>query len=226
MKIRKTATALILTAVIAVTACAQKYEDEKFFKVARDPNGTGVMITSYSGSKKEVSIPPSIQNLPVTGIGKDAFQSKLLTSVTIPNSVTSIGTQAFQKNFLTSVNIPDSVTSIGPLAFEGNLLTRVTIGNSVKYIEEGAFVNNKLGNVTFPNSVRGIGPGAFAGNPLTSITIPSNVFLMGGRRGSEGVFFYEGYELPKGFFDWRYEENKSEGGTYILDEKEQTWKKQ
>ncbi|MBQ4143796.1 MAG: leucine-rich repeat protein, partial [Thermoguttaceae bacterium] len=55
-----------------------------------------IEITKYTGSASSVTIPSSIDGLPVTSIGNEAFWCcKSLTSVTIPDSVTSIGNEAF-----------------------------------------------------------------------------------------------------------------------------------
>ena len=76
-------------------------------------NGT-ITITGYTGPGGAVTIPDTIDGLPVTSIGEWAFSCcNGLTSVTIPNSVTSIGDAAFQYcTSLTSVTIPNSVTSV------------------------------------------------------------------------------------------------------------------
>ncbi|GHV77114.1 hypothetical protein AGMMS49942_19350 [Spirochaetia bacterium] len=193
-------------------------------------NAGQVMITGYLDTiHKNVVIPSTIEGLPVAFIGYGAFQSKALTSVTIPNSVTTIGNfafsnnqltsvtipnsvttigySAFGNNKLTSVTIPNSVTTIGYFAFYGNQLTSVTIPNSVTTIGHYTFSNNKLTSVTIPNSVTTIEDGAFANNQLTSITIGSNVSISYG--GPYDAF-------PNGFKTY-YDGNSKQAGTYTYD---------
>src|SRR3981189_1690467 len=83
-------------------------------------NGT-ITITGYTGPGGHVTIPNTINGLPVTGIGSySLYYNTQLTRVTIPHSVTSIGDGAFLNcSSLVSVNIPNGVTSIGSAAFAG-----------------------------------------------------------------------------------------------------------
>ena len=142
--------------------------------------GKTFLITEYINNDiLDVVIPSDINGKQVVSIWNDAFSSKQLTSVTIPDSVTSIGHRAFENNQLTSVTIPNSVTSIGNSAFENNQLTSVTIPTSVTSIGSGAFKNNQLTSVTIPNSVTSIGSYAFTENQLTSVTIPNGVTSIG-----------------------------------------------
>jgi len=112
---------------------AQQYDPESDFQIDWDKNVKGgIIIAKYIGTKTEISIPPSIQNNPVTGIGKNAFQSnRRITKVTIPNGVKSIGNDAFSGcERLTSVNIPDGVTEIGWRVFLAcESLTSIIIPN-------------------------------------------------------------------------------------------------
>lgn len=120
---------------------------------------------------ESVTIPNS-----VTTIRNSAFAGNQLTSVTIPNSVTSIWDNAFSSNQLTSITIPSSVTSIADNAFSFNQLTSVTISNGVTDIWRRAFYNNiNLNSIIIPNSVTSIGEAAFGYVNLQSITIPNSV---------------------------------------------------
>ena len=167
-----------------------------------------ITITEYTGSGGAVTIPDTINGLPVTSIGNAAFAycssltnvtipdsvtnigdyafswCERLTNFTIPNSVTNIGYEAFYRCYsLSSVSIPNSVTSIGDYVFcYCHSLTNVTIGTNVTSIGTLAFNGCwSLINVTIPNSVTNIGgSGAFFGcHSLTNITIGNGVITIG-----------------------------------------------
>jgi len=150
-----------------------------------ESSGTAVTITKYTGPGGDVTIPDTIEGLPVSSVGYQAFRDCVsLTGVAIPNSVTSIGEAAFFRCAgLTNIRIPNSVTSIGPYAFlECSSLTSITIPNSVTSIEFEAFRNcTGLTSVRIPNSVTMIASGAFGGcTSLSSITIPRSVTAVQG----------------------------------------------
>ena len=130
-------------------------------------NNGAITITKYTGPGGDLTIPNTINGLPVTSIGNYAFLYRGdLSSVTIPNSVTAIGFAAFfQCNGLTSITIPDGVTTIGNQSFAYCWgLRSVSIPNSVTSIEVGAFwLCGSLTNVTIPASVTSIGSNPFAG---------------------------------------------------------------
>jgi hypothetical protein len=159
------------------------YDSESDFKVIPDTDVSGgVTITKYLGSKREVRIPPSIQNLPVTSIGELAFSrctSLASTSITIPNSVIRIEDKAFSGcTSLVSVNIPNSVTNIGNKAFSGCYrLTSITIPNSVTRIGDNSFQNcTTLASITIPDSITTIETMAFYGcKSLTSVTFQGTI---------------------------------------------------
>ena len=72
-----------------------------------------VTITGYVGKDTDVTIPTTIDNLPVTSIGESAFAGTSVKKVTIPDSVTHIDWFAFTGcATLTEIIIPSSVTLI------------------------------------------------------------------------------------------------------------------
>ena len=147
-------------------------------------NNSKITITGYIGSGGAVTIPSTINGLPVASIGNGAFLDRTsVTSVTIPSSVTSIGDEAFSGcTGLTSVTIPTSVTILGIVTFYGCTgLTSVTIPSSVTSIGVGTFYGcTGLTSVTIPNSVTSLGDEAFYGcTGLASVTIPTSVTSLG-----------------------------------------------
>jgi len=194
-----------------------------------------ITITRYIGNDKDVVIPGTVTSpdgsvtFKVTTIGIFAFTGggflirlsmpkdfiknkntlrncKLLTSVTIPNTVRSINGAAFSgckslKNIsipnsvtnidmmafygcksLKNISIPDSVTKIDSMAFSGcKSLDNIIIPNSINIIENMVFFScHSLKNITIPESVTSIGETAFGQcHSLRNITIPESVTSIG-----------------------------------------------
>jgi hypothetical protein len=159
-----------------------------------------ITITEYTGSSGMVSIPSSIDFLPVTSIGDwtfghnesltnvtipsgvvsigdDAFADTSLTSVIIPSSVTDIGNESFGWCSLTSITVPDSVTNMGYMVFYETGVTNAVIGNGVTAISDSAFEYcTSLATVTIGKNVNTIGEGAFSAcEKLNNVVIPEGV---------------------------------------------------
>lgn len=169
-------------------------------------NGT-ITLTGYTGAESDVTIPDTINGLPVTEIGASAFNGmNSLSNVVIPDSVlnideaafawcsgltnlvlgqnvANIGPVAFRDCYgLRSVVIPDSVTNLTQQSFEFCTgLTNVVIGKGVKTVGVQVFSSCiNLPGVTIPTNVVTIGDSAFAGcYGLASVTIPSTVTAIG-----------------------------------------------
>ena len=145
----------------------------------------GVIITNcLSSTAGELSIPPTIEDKPVTMIGENAFRScSKLTSVSIPGTVTRIEDKAFYGcTGLTSLNVPDNVTSIGKYAFYACVkISDVQLGKGLKSIGDWAFntcVN--ISSVTIPDNVTSIGDRAFFGCiKLDNITLGKGLTTIG-----------------------------------------------
>lgn len=126
-----------------------------------------ITVTGYAGPGGDVTIPDTINGLPVTSIGQGAFFTcSNITDITIPTNVNNIGDGAFYGcSSLTSLTIPNSVTNTGERMF---------------------YFCTSLTNVTLPSSLNNIGPETFNScSSLSSITIPSGVTHIG-----EDAFIY------------------------------------
>jgi len=143
-----------------------------------------VTITKYKGSAGEVTVPGTIDGLPVTGIGELAFFARTgLTALTLPESLTSIGDMALAGcSKLTQVNLPPHLTSLGMQAFlQCGSLTSITIPGGVECIGKQTFSGcGALVNVTITHGVTTIREQAFAGcKGLLQITLPASVITLG-----------------------------------------------
>jgi len=127
--------------------------------------GDECVITKYLGSETEVSVPSSIDGMPVTRIGTRAFADcENVTSISLHGTVVTIHNDAFSDCYnLTNISIPDSVTYIESAAFKSCIaLTDIIVPNSVTYLGNTAFGGCKgLTNVTLSDSMTSINTHTF-----------------------------------------------------------------
>ena len=143
-------------------------------------NNDQITITGYVGPGGDVTVPGSIDSLPVTAIQDSAFyNSSTVTNLTIPDSITNIGNNAFAWCVnLANVRLPNPLITLGNSAFYYcTSLTNVALGNAVTSIGDYTFYDCwKLANATLGTSVRSIGYAAFySAFSLKSIGIPNTV---------------------------------------------------
>jgi hypothetical protein len=170
--------------LLAATAFAQTEAD---FGVTLTEDGTGVVITTYTGKILAVRIPATIQGMPVKEIGYRAFayfaSTDGITSVIIPAGVTKIGQEAFNlQTKLASVTIPDSIAEIGSRAFENCfILVSVVLPKSLTVLKSDTFRGcGSLTSVILPEGLTEIESDAFVGcEKLASIKIPNSVTTIG-----------------------------------------------
>src|SRR6185436_7793197 len=112
-------------------------------------DGSAVTITGYTGPSGAVIIPSLIEGVPVRAIGDSAFFGKVVSSVTIPDSVNLISDYAFWSCYMTNVTFGNGVSIIGNFAFYGcQQLKGVVIPNSVTNLGSEVFgVCSQLGSV-------------------------------------------------------------------------------
>ena len=85
----------------------------------RAENG-GAVITGYSGNASILTLPATLNGLPVVAIAERAFAQCSLTAITLPDGITTIGWFAFYDSpSLAGITLPDSIESIGYGVFDG-----------------------------------------------------------------------------------------------------------
>lgn len=98
---------------------------------------TYVAITEYVGTATEVTIPDTLETLPVLVIAQGAFyEADNITSVIISDNVVEIRANAFEKcDNLQTVQLPKQLTTMGEAVFDGCIsLKELTIPASLGYI--------------------------------------------------------------------------------------------
>ncbi|MBQ7098655.1 MAG: leucine-rich repeat protein [Oscillospiraceae bacterium] len=160
---------VMVVGMLPATATAAELDNGLVYQVYADH----VEITDYTGDAAEVVIPAGIEGLPVTAIGRKAFEMcSTLESISIPDSVISIGTDAFCECYkLTGISIPDGVTSLDNAFFNCTKLTSIDLPESLTSIGEYTFACcENLTSISLPEGVASIGNAAFEGcSSLASI---------------------------------------------------------
>ena len=176
---------LAICASLTCRALAQDFDYEI-------KDNTSVTILRYKGHSVDVVIPTTLNGLPVTSIGPNAFaELQNLASVTIPNGVLTIRESAFFGcASLTRITIPSSVTRIEWFVFTlcAELTAIEVDAKNPAYISpDGVLFSRspkvllqyppgKAGGYDIPDDVASVSLWAF-GNcyRLTSISIPQSL---------------------------------------------------
>lgn len=171
---------LLFLSLLVICAAAQA----QFSYFIRDGK---VTITKCVCSDGAVTIPSSIEGLPVTSVGNSDYWPfagcTVVKSVTIPSSVTTIGRNAFYDcSSLTNITIPGSITNIGGGAFQKcSSLTSISLPSGITRIPaDMLYACSNLVSVKVPSNIVSIGDEAFQFcRNLTSVEIPSGVTNIG-----------------------------------------------
>ncbi|MBR4825026.1 MAG: leucine-rich repeat protein [Spirochaetaceae bacterium] len=166
------------TAKAAAANTEPNSEDDFDWKVNDD--FTEITITKYKGTRKDVVIPATIQDVPVVCIGYNAFSCTGITSVVIPEGIKEIEYGAFSYNNIQSIEIPKGCT-LKKCAFSTcSELESVTLPEGLKVIPDRCFEDcTSLANIDFPSTLKFIGFEAFKGCPFTSVDLPEGVEYIG-----------------------------------------------
>jgi len=166
-----------LPLLLLALAAAVRAEDYTYIT-----NDGTLTITGYTGEGGAVTIPDTINGLPVATIGDHAFWSCTnMTSLFIPDGVTSIDAYAFGECInLVQATIGNGVTNIADYAFRDcENLANVSLGKAVASIGYTAFFDCNLDHVTIPASVTNLGSRAFGMSGGSSTYPVKGVYFRG-----------------------------------------------
>ena len=176
-------TALVDFGVILPTTDPNPASD---FKYELNYQRTGVVIKKYTGKRKKVIIPATIEGFPVVELASGSFSATVRypfgsRSEDVP--IEELNPDTFDGSIdsdIVSVVIPDSVVKMGGFFF-CNLLEKVILPKGLKIISESCFVGcSSLKEITLTEGLEEIERGAFSSSSLESIVIPDRVKKLNG----------------------------------------------
>ena len=176
--------AVVMTFAAAVSASAETLYTIGGWVVESVNGGAGYMIDSCSYDTKTVTIPESLNNIPVVSVNDEAFMSNsTVRTIIVAAKLTSIGEYAFLNcTSLTKITLPDTLTQMGEGVFAGTVsLADINLEETaVAEIPAYAFFNSGIKEIAVPESCTSIGDGAFSGcTGLKTVTLPANIVSIG-----------------------------------------------
>ena len=139
----------------------------------------GAQILVGNTGVTEITIPKTVTTMHYNTSGnKGSLYDSAVTKVVFEDGITRIPAYAAHgARVLTEVTIPDSVTTISKHAFDGVAFTEFTIPNHITSTGSNLFANcNSLIIVTWPSSLPMIPEYAFSGcTSLTTVNLPGNL---------------------------------------------------
>lgn len=166
-------------------------------------DGDKAVITKYTGTSSYLSVPTTIENLPIE-IAENAFEGAKIRTLILPDTLTeipdkmcldceylqniqvpvrliSIGEEAFKNTpALTSFDFPETLENIGQSAFSGSGLSgEITVPAKWK-LGNWVFSSCHITKVTFEDGITEIPDGLFNRNEvLSEVYIPETVIKIG-----------------------------------------------
>ncbi len=189
----------LAAAACLLLLCFAASAEEGDFTWQEQSDGT-VIITAWTGTGDQVTVPAALGGMPVSGIGNGVFANRPSLTVQLPNDLTNINTNAFgsifspyprilcQRQSTTAQNLryqffdPDAPgfalrwqnKLLKLMRFEGEP-GNVMVPEGVQYVSDAVFQNVGDVCVTLPESVEEISNFAFASTDSVSVYLPDHV---------------------------------------------------
>ncbi len=131
-------------------------------------------FSEYSGSDTSLTIPDSVEGLPVKTISEVKTYNETVTSITLPDTVEALGNNAFSGfRALSDIDLSDHLKVIYGFAFAYTQITELSLPSSLIGLSKNAFGHcAELTSVDLPSSLQILMTGPFMDCPkLETITI-------------------------------------------------------
>lgn len=136
----------------------EEYTDEGVIQYYLDDGFAEIL--SYEGNDTEITIPGTVEGLPVKIIGEGAFLGQNIEVIHLPDAVEIIREKAFKRSKIREVDFADGLKEIGSSAFAYTNLESITIPEGTEKIGMCAFFNSvNLKEISFPASLKELGRG-------------------------------------------------------------------
>ncbi|MCC8161014.1 MAG: leucine-rich repeat protein, partial [Oscillospiraceae bacterium] len=104
--------------------------------------GTDGVLYEYNGTETDVTVPETVDDIPITIIDSDVFAKSGITSIILPDTVTSVYSDAFKRcTSLISVRLSSGMTELNSIFDSCIRLESVYIPSSITTIEDGIFAD-------------------------------------------------------------------------------------
>ena len=134
-----------------------EYTDGEFIYYISNNNAS---VVGYIGNKKQIEIPSSVDDIPVTAISDNGFADiSTIESIKVPSSVANIGSFAFSYcTGLKTIELPSNLVTLGSYAFNHcTSLESCMIPDSVSNLPQSVFYYcESLKEVSLPKYLGGI----------------------------------------------------------------------
>ncbi len=128
---------------------------ESELKFAKTEDGTGIILTAYTGSGTKLRLPDQVDGLPVTEIGKDFMKgNKEITGIRLPETLVTIGDYAFEGcSSIKEIRLPKGLETIKWYAFYNTGIRTLEIPASLKSWYYGSFIQLREVSISPENTM-------------------------------------------------------------------------
>ena len=164
------------------------------YRLENQEDGSQIaVLTKYTGSDAEVTVPETFEDAPVTEIGISAFADcTSLSCIKLPATLKVIGTEAFNGcTSLGEIELPDGLEELGSKVFKDSRVAKLYLPDSVEKLSSFAFdgMEATLKELRWTAGIPKLDNSLFQDfTALQKLILPEGVTEIGSLYSSQGTF--------------------------------------